>query len=162
MNQQRGQHWTADKFLLGIVAGAVALVLVGILVVVFGARPASPADLNTPAGTTQAYVEAIAAGDAEKAWGLLSASARPSAGLTEYRRRFPSARVAEDSDRRVVLTLASETADSAEVRVTISRFSSRIDPFSRSTFHREETVRLVREDGAWRIRQPAEPYSLAY
>ena len=48
------------------------------------------------------------------------------------------------------------------VKVTISRFYARSDPFSSSTSHRDVTVKLVREDQAWRISQPIELYTFSY
>ena len=59
---------------------------------------------------------------------------------------------------RIVVEPVTQTETTADVKVTISRFYARSDPFSSSTYHNDTTVRLIREDGAWRISQPIEPY----
>ncbi|MDP8924960.1 MAG: ARC6/PARC6 family protein [Chloroflexota bacterium] len=154
----------ADRFLLGIVVGSVALILVGIAAVFFLDRPrsAQAVDPISPAGVVQAYVEAIRAGDRDRAYDLLSRAARADLRRDTYRERFPSYSSTSDPGTRVVIEPVSETGDTAEVKVTISRFATRSDPFSAGTYHRDVTVRLVREDGAWRISQPAEPYHFTY
>ena len=153
-----------DRFLLGIVVGSIGLVLVGVAAVFFVGRPrsAQPFDPNSPAGVVQAYVEAVRAGDRDRAYDLLSRSARADVQRDSYRQRFPTQSGSGDSNSRIVIEPISETGDAAEVKVTISRFAARSDPFSSGTYHRDMTVRLVREDGAWRINQPAEPYQYTY
>ena len=153
-----------DRFLLGIVVGSIALVLVGIAAVVFVGRPrpAQPFAPDSPAGVVQAYVEAIRAGDRDRALELMSRSARAEFQRDTTRQRFPTPSGSEDSGRRIVIEPISESGDAAELKVTISRFATRSDPFSSGTYHRDMTVRLVREDGAWRINQPAEPYQFTY
>ena len=147
-----------DRFLLGIVAGTILLVVVSILVVfVFGRdRTPPPADPNSPAGVVQAYIEAVRAGELERARGYLTREARAQA---EARDRQNTFRPSRDDNVRIVVQTVSTTETSAEVKVTISRFYARSDPFSSSTSHYDTSVRLVREDGAWRITQPIEPYT---
>ena len=147
-----------DRFLLAIVAGTILLVLASIVVVfVFGrARTAPPPDPNSPAGVVHAYVEAARAGDVERARSHLSRTARAEA---ESRDRQNAYRPSRDDNIRIVVETVSMTETTAEVKVTISRFYARSDPFSSSTSHYDTTVRLIREDGAWRISQPIEPYT---
>ena len=154
----------SDRFLLGIVVGSIALVLAGIAAVFFVGRPrpAQTLDPNSPAGVVQAYVEAVRAGDRDRAYDLLSRSARTDVRREAYRERFPTTAGSGDTGTRIIIEPISETGDAAEVKVTISRFAARTDPFSSGTYHRDLTVRLVREDGAWRINQPAEPYQFTY
>lgn len=153
-----------DRFLIGIVVGSIALVLLGIAAVVFVGRPrpAETFDPSSPAGVVQAYVEAVRVGDRDRAYDLLSRSAQIDVRRDTYRERFPSPSGSGDTSTRIVIEPVSETGDDAEVKVTISRFATRSDPFSSGTYHRDVTVRLVREDGAWRINQPAEPYQFTY
>ena len=54
------------------------------------------------------------------------------------------------------------TGDRASVKVTISTFTARSEPFSTSTYHQEVEVRLVRENGQWRIATPVEPFPFLY
>jgi hypothetical protein len=146
-----------DRFLLAIVAGALLLVVVGVVVVVpFGRpRPAPPADPSSPAGVVQQYVEAVRAGDLERARGYLTREAR---AQVEARDRSSPYRPSVDDNARIVVDTVSTTDTTAEVKVAISRFYARSNPFSSSTSHYDVPVRLIREDGAWRISQPVDPY----
>jgi hypothetical protein len=152
-----------DRFLVGIVAGAVLLALAAV-VVVFVGRPvagssAAAADPGSPAGVVQAYAEAVREGDFDRAYTYLSRSAQSATSLAAYRQRYGFPGPA-GSEARLVIQPIKVEADSAEVRVTVSRFYANPTPFSPSTSRNEVTVRLVREDGAWRIDQPIEPYWL--
>lgn len=148
-----------DRFLVGIVAGALGLVALAVAAAALAARaPAPPPpDPASPAGVVQAYVEALRAGEADRAYAYLSTTARANVSLDEFRRRLYPPYTSDASAVRVLIAPTAVSADRAEVRVTISRFSARADPFSASTTHYDLTVRLVREDGAWRISQPLEP-----
>ena len=147
-----------DRFLLAIVAGTILLVVIAVAVVVlFGrGRPAPPADPNSPAGVVQAYVEAVRDADAARARGYLTRDARAEA---EARDRQSTYRPSPGNNVRIVVETVSSTDTTAEVKVTVSRFYARSDPFSSGSYHDETTVKLIREDGAWRIRQPIEPYT---
>ena len=153
-----------DRFLLGIIAGSALLIALAVGAVFLAGRqaPRPPADPQSPVGVVQAYVEAIRSGDLARAHGHLSRAAQSSLPLSTYRERFPRYVEPASSDQRVLIEPVVVEADRAEVKVTISRFSARSDPFSARTFHRDVTVRLVREDGAWRVDQPAEPYPFLY
>jgi hypothetical protein len=147
-----------DRFLLAIVLGALALIVAGLAVVLaLGRGPvAPPPDPASPVGVVQSYVEALRAGDVDRARAYLSQSAR--AELDRQRDAFPRLYQPAGLEERVLMEPVEADADHAVVKVTISTFSARTDPFSSSTYHREVEVRLVREAGQWRIAQPAEPY----
>lgn len=149
-----------DRFLLAIVAGTILLVVVSILVVfLYGrARTAPSVDPNSPAGVVQAYVEATRNGEVEKARSYLTRQARAE---VEARDRQNSYRPTIDDNVRIIIEPGTVTDTSAEVKVAISRFYARSDPFSSSNYHRDTTVRLVREDGAWRISQPLDAYAFS-
>jgi hypothetical protein len=147
-----------DRFLLAIVAGTIVLVVAAIVVVfLFGrARTAPPADPSSPAGVAQMYIEAVRDGDTTRARTYLTREARAQA---EARDRQDAYRPSRDDNVRIVVETTSTTEPTAEVKVTISRFYARSDPFSSNSSHRDVTLKLVREDGAWRISQPIEPYT---
>jgi hypothetical protein len=151
----------ADRFLIGIVVGAVALIVAGILAVVLVGRggPSQAFDPSSPAGTVQAYVEAIRAGDRDRAYAMLSRAAQTDTRGQSFRDRFPSPSDSRGRSNRVLIEPIGESGNAAEVRVTVSRFSARSDPFSTGAYHNETVVRLVREDGAWKIDRPIDPYS---
>lgn len=147
----------ADRFLIGIVVGAVALIVIGIAAVVLLGRSAPPPpDPGSPVGVVQAYIEAVRSGEQEAARALLSQSARQQ--LDRNREVFPRYPGAPSVERRVLIQPVSQSADRAEVKVTITTFSARSDPFSSSTYSREIQVFLVREGADWRINQPIEPF----
>jgi hypothetical protein len=149
-----------DRFLLAIVAGTILLVIVSILVVfLYGrSRTAPPVDPNSPAGVVQAYVEATRNGEIEKARGYLTREAR---AQVEQRDRQNTYSPPTDDNVRIVIETATVTDTTAEVKVSISHFYARSDPFSSSNYHRDTSVRLVREDGAWRISQPLDAYAFS-
>lgn len=163
MGDQAAARAGVDRMLLAIVAGVVGLIVVGLAVAVLVDRqPAGPAvDPASPVGVVQAYVEAINEGDAERAYGLLSRSARAARSLAEHRREFPFRGRVDDRQQRVVLELVSREPERAEVRATITSFSVG-GPFATETYSRDVTLRLVFEDGQWRVDQPVEPYELFY
>ncbi len=153
-----------DPFLIGIVAGAVLLIAAGVVAVLLVGRSprTAPADPGSPESVVQTYVEAIRAGDADRAYGYLSRAAKSAVSLQEYRQRFSRGQSASGSEQRILIEPTQVGAETAEVKVTFSRFSARSEPFSAGSYHREVSVRLVREDGAWWVSQPTEPYPLAY
>jgi hypothetical protein len=148
-----------DRFLIGIIVGAAALVAVAAALVVLNrSAPAPPVDPAAPVGVVQAYVQAVQAGDVERAYGHLSRGAQAAVPLTDYRKAFSQGSPPDRGERRVVIEPVAEEPARAEVRATISRLSVGEGPFAAGSYHYEVTVVLVREDGAWRIDVPAEPY----
>ncbi len=148
-----------DRFLLAIIVGAVALIVLGIVAVWAAGRtpPPAPTDPDSAVGVVQAYVAALRAGDFERAETYLTRSARESLS------REPSVRPLRpaqppDTEQRAVIEPVQIGPETAEVRVTISTFTAHTEPFSTSTSHRKMTVHLIQEDGAWRISQPIAPY----
>lgn len=155
-----------DRFLVGIVAGSLLLVVVGIAAVFLAGRaPASTvADPSSPVGVVQAYLEALRAGDADRSYGYLSRTAQATTPRDRYLERFPrhSAPGQTSQTSRLLIEPGKLEGDVAEVKVTISRFSSGGGPFSYGTYHQDVTVRLNQENGVWRIAQPTEPYQFFY
>jgi hypothetical protein len=152
-----------DRFLLAIVVGAVLLIVLSVAAVLLvGRRPAPTADPTTPGGTVQIYVELVRAGSLERAYGYLSRSAQASVPPDRFRqdgaRYVGSSRTGE----RLLVEPLAVTGDTAEVKVTVSRFTARSDPFSSGSYHRDVAVNLVREDGAWRIDRPTDPSPFLY
>lgn len=148
-----------DRFLLAIVGGVILLILVSVVLVLTtrSPRPAPPADPASVVGVVQGYVEATRAGDGEKARSFLSRDARAQAEARN--RQNPNTySPAFDDNVRIIVEATTQTDTTAEAKVTISRFYGRSDPFSSGVSHRTVTVKLIREDGQWRITQPTEPY----
>lgn len=161
MGKQPGAAAAPDRFLVGIVLGAVALIAVGVAAVLLAARAPSTiqADPTSPAGVVQAYVEALRAGETDRARGYLTQSAREQVDRQNYPKPHFQPSVPE---RRLLIEPIEVNGDRARVRVTVSTFSARSEPFSSSTYHQEVDVRLLRENGQWRISSPAEPFPFVY
>jgi hypothetical protein len=149
-----------DRFLLGIVVGTLLLVAIGVVVVfTFGrSRPVQPADPNSPAGVVHAYVEAIRAGDVDKARSYLTRQAQVD---FDSRQRSSPLRPSPNDRMRIVVETVATTDTTAEVKVTISQFYANRDPFSSNTYHRDVIARLIREDGAWKLSVPPQAYELS-
>jgi hypothetical protein len=148
-----------DRFLLGIILGAAVLVVAAVALVAFGRpAPALPADPESPVGVVQAYIQAVQAGDVDRAYGYLSSNAQAALPLNDYRKTFARGPFEARVEQRLVIEPVSETPTRAEVKVTISRMAVNEGPFSAATYHDDVTVVLVRQDNGWRIDVPAEPY----
>jgi hypothetical protein len=150
-----------DRFLIGIVLGTVLLIALGIAAVMLAGRARAPAPVDpaSPAGVVQAYVEALRNGETDRARSFLTQSARDGLDKQNFPRPYhpPSA-----PERRVLIESVEVGADRARVKVTVSSFSARSEPFSTGTYHSEVEVRLVRENGQWRISTPTEPFPFLY
>ncbi|MCC7370844.1 MAG: hypothetical protein IT306_20695 [Chloroflexi bacterium] len=150
-----------DRFLVGIVVGAVLLIVAGLVVGVLLRTPrtAPPADPASVAGVVQAHIEAVRTNDTEKARSYLTREARAQAEARE-RQNPTTYRPTYDNSVRIIVEATEQTETTAEARITVSRFYARSDPFSSSTSHRTYTVKLIREDGQWRLTQPVDSYML--
>ena len=157
MVQQRRKTLGPDGFLLGIVVGAALLIVVSIVVVLIArqAPPPAPPDPDSPAGVVSAYVDAMRTGDYERARSYLTVEQRALSQTHSWPTYAPS----NDNTTRIIVETTREDVTSADVQITISRYSSRPGPFSTSASHRDLTAHLVREDGAWRISPALEPYA---
>jgi hypothetical protein len=143
------------------VIGSVALIGLGILAVQLAGRnqPARAADPASPVGVVESYLEALRAGDTDRAYSYLSRSAQGSIPRDRYLERFPRFNPPSETSTRMLIEPSSVEGDTATVKVTVSRFNSGGAPFSTNTYHQDYTIRLIREDGAWKIAQPVEPYA---
>lgn len=148
-----------DRFLIGIVIGALALIALGILVAALGVGRGSTVSLDpsTPGGTVQSYIEALRAGDLDRAYGHLSQAAQASWSRDRYRESYPRYAPPSGMEQRLLIETIRAEPDRAEVRVTISYFMPG-NPLFAGTPQREVDVYLVKEDGAWKIDRPVEPY----
>jgi hypothetical protein len=164
MAEARSTPREADRFLVGIVVGALLLLVLAVVAVIVGTRaPAPPAaDPATPLGVVQAYVDAVRAGEVDRAYALLSRAAQGGVSLEEYRRRFARAYGPSSAEQRILIEPLRVGPETAEARVTVSRFTASREPFSTSASHQDVAVHLVREDGAWRITQPIGPYPVVH
>lgn len=151
-----------DRPLLAIVAGILVLIVGGLVaVVVAGRLPAAPPpDPATPAGVVTSYIASLRAGDPERAYALLSRSARAAISQERFRRDYGSLQSGGNPQTRLQVETTRETADRAEVRVTITTFNVNDRPFSTSSYSQDWLIPLVYEDGLWRMNQPIDAFWL--
>lgn len=120
-----------------------AVILLAIFAGVVLSRRAAPSlDPNTPAGTVQAYLSAVIAGDYPAAARLLS----PLSGCDVSDLAASPA----PGTARVVLERTAVDGDHAVVTVDVTD-GHQDGPFGSAGYSRSERITLQREDGLWRI-----------
>lgn len=146
-----------DRFTWSIVAGAVLLVAAGLASVTVLQRPAAPADLSTPEGVVRAYVTAIETQHPDQAWDLLASGARGNLTRDEFVRRAST----QGHSRSGRVAIDNVVVEGGTARVELSRtYEGSGGLFGSSAYTTNNTVRLEREGGQWRISVPPEPYLL--
>jgi len=143
---------TTDKFLIGIVAGIVLLVVVAFVVTLTKPEP-TYGEEDFPEGVVHNYLVALKLKEYERAYGYLSplikgypaTSARMTAHILKNKSRF---RLDQD------VTLSVESADilgsNATVEVRESRFTGG-DLFDSGQSTRVFEMDLILVDGEWKI-----------
>jgi len=146
-----------DRFTWGIVAGAVLLVALGLASVTVLRRPVAAPDLSTPDSVVRAYVTALDTGHPEQAWDLLTTGARAGITRDEFIRRATT----EGRPRYSRVAIDSTVVEGDTARVELSRtFEGSGGLFGSEAYTQPTTVRVERENGAWRISVPPDPFLL--
>ena len=148
----------ADRTLVIIGAGVVALVVVAALVVILvGGRDATLFAPDSPEGVVQAYVTAFEEGDHAVAHASFSSAVRDEMPIDEYERAVRGqggGSSIEDPSRRVLFDRTTQDGDRATVHLTVEEFYRGGGAFGGGdTYRFPREVTLVREAGAWRIDQ---------
>lgn len=136
------------KSVLGLIAGALAVLLVGVVVSIAASRqPESTYPPGSPEATIAEFVRLIEDGQLEEAYELTSIP-----GLTqeEFVERFS---YQGDASSRVTLVRSDVDGDTATVVVDVSTFSPD-GPLDSSDYTYRETYQLRREAGRWVITGP--------
>jgi hypothetical protein len=143
-----------DRFTWGVVAGAVLLVLVAIASVAVLQTRSATVDLSRPEGVIRAYYEALDAGRPERAWDLLSSTARSRTTRDTFIQRATGYRPSRNA--RITVDRAEIEGDTAYVYLSITYGGGGLLDSGSSTS--TVTVRLDRESGQWRITVPPDSY----
>jgi hypothetical protein len=144
-----------NRSVLFVVVGIAALVVVTILVLLRPAASPTEFPAYSPVGVYQRYLAAVERGDADAAFALLSSDARSSFPLEEMQNIVREAgRYGYDpADRSVSLVDTRESGDRTTLRLQI-KYLSEPGLFNSGNWTSDETVVLVKEDGAWRLTDP--------
>jgi hypothetical protein len=151
-----------DRFTWGIVVGVLALVVAGIAAATLVRGREVPPDTSTPSGVVLAFEQALQDGDAERAWDLLASTTQAAVGRNRFLQRASgSARGSGSNQVRLIVENERVTGDSAVVDLVRTYRSSGLFDFGGGDSPPRYVVRLVRENGAWRITVPADSYLVA-
>ena len=147
----------STRWLLGVMAGVLGLIVLA-LVVALTAGGETDLDADTPGGTVQTYLRAVAESDADAAWALFGSELQDRCSLASVRDALRYG----PRDFRAQLGEVIERAETTDVSVSITeRYGGGLFG-NESTF--EQVFPLTQEDGAWRLTEapwplwcPAEP-----
>lgn len=154
-----------SRSLLYVALGVVALAVVTIVVVLLaGGREAAEFPADSPEATLQAYLAAYEEGDLDAAHAYFSADVRRQMDRQAYQQAVDSWGVGTEPHRTVLFDSTTGTGDRVQLHLIVEEFYG--DGLSGDTYRSPRDVRLVREDGKWRIDQaliwldpaPIEPF----
>ena len=146
---------SSGRWLAGITAGVLALIIISIVVTLVAVGDAEPLPEGTPEAAVQDYLQSIDDGDLTAAYAMLADERQATCEASEYRRFTQGGR---DTDRRLSLDNVDVIGTTALVAVRVTSF--RGDPlfdFSENTH--SDLFQLDLVDGTWRIDEAPWPFS---
>ena len=145
---------SGNRTLLAIGAAVIGLVIITVAVVlVAGSRGPASYPAGSPEGVLQAYLTAVGDGDVAGAHAYFSAEVRERMDLDAFEAAIDDhARYAPQSSRRVLFDRRSGEGDHVRLHLVVEEFYG--DGLQGSTNRTPREIRLVREDGTWRIDEP--------
>ncbi len=143
-----------DRTLLAIGAAVIGLVIITVAVVlVAGSRGPVTYPADSPEAVLQAYLTAVEDGDIAGAHARFSTEVRERMDLAAFEAALEDhVRYAPQSSRRVLFDRRSGEGDHVRLRLVIEEFYG--DGLEGSTNRTPREIRLVREEGTWRIDEP--------
>ncbi|HEY3062609.1 MAG TPA: hypothetical protein VGL99_26860 [Chloroflexota bacterium] len=149
------------RFTWTIVVGVVGLVALALLLAFLSPTRDPVSDLSTPDGVTLAYALAVQRGDLDRAWELLAESAKAQTSKDRFIARIEGFRSGYQRARLSVedVRLEGESARVDLVR-TYPSSGGLLGLGGAGSYANRNTVRLVRENGQWRISTPPDPFVL--
>ena len=145
----------SNRSLIYIGVGLVGLAVITIIVVLLaGDRQRADFPSDSPEGTVQRYLVAFDAGDLEAAHAFFSADVREQMDADAYQRAVDSFGhgFSAERGRSVLFDSTDGSGDRVELHLIVEEFYG--DGLSGETYRSPRDIRLVREDGEWRIDQP--------
>ena len=151
MGLWKAKQMSKSNRLLAVMAiGLVALIAIAAVFV--AVRDPVTFDPDTPEGVTQAYLVAVLDENAEAAHALLTPEIQERCDIDELEDRYY-----RREDSRITLVESDIKGDRADIEVKFT-VTYNGGPFGYSESSHEETFRLTRHDGEWRIAQAPWPY----
>ena len=133
----------------GAIVAMVIVVIAAVLFVAAGDREDAAYAPGSPEAAYQAYLRAWEAGDVDTAWASLTSQAQDRVDEYEFR---AAARWRDEERVRIWIDDVDTTAERATLHVTIeTTYDGLLGP---DHDRHDAWVRLVREDGEWRIASP--------
>lgn len=146
---------SGNRTLLFIGLGVVGLAVITILVVLLaGDREIADFPSDSPEATLQRYLVAYDAGDLDAAHEFFSAEVRQRMDRAAYQRAvdIQGHGFSTDGSRSVLFDRTDGAGDRVELHLIVEEFYG--DGLDGETYRSPRDIRLVREDGEWRIDQP--------
>ncbi|HEX7171661.1 MAG TPA: hypothetical protein VF365_03515 [Candidatus Limnocylindria bacterium] len=146
----------ADRTLLVIGAGILALVIVAAAVVlVLGSREPTTFPADAPEGVVQRHLAAFEDGDFEAAYAYFSANVQSDMDLDSYERTVREyGGYQTGTSRRILFDRTDLDGDVARVHLTVEEYYGG-GPFGGGeTYRSTREIRLIREGGSWMIDDP--------
>jgi len=148
---------STTRTLAVIAGGIIALVLVSVAVVLLaGGRQRQEFAAGSPEATVQAYLDAWEEGDAAEIWAFFSADAQADYAFEDYERSVSDYRLYQYPDggptRSVYIDGVDGTGDEVTVRLTVEEYYG--DGLNTSSYRSPRALRLIREGGTWKLRDP--------
>ena len=140
-----------DRFLLGILAGIVLLLLVALLSVLALRQSTPDLPAGTPGGVVQRFYNALEQRDYAQAYSFLGGAITNTLRLEDFV-TFNAQNGSNGQQTRGRIDSEKTTGDQSTVTVSVTHFYSSGGPFSGSSeYTTSETFTLRREAGVWRI-----------
>jgi hypothetical protein len=148
---------SAGRTLALIASGIIALVLLAVVVVLLaGTRSPQQFAAGSPEAAVQGYLAAWDEGDAEATWAFFSSEVQDSYSFEDYERAIDEYGLysyPEGGPRRSVYIDGVEGGgERLTVQLTVDEYYG--DGLNTSSYRSPRSVRLIREEGAWKIRDP--------
>lgn len=137
------------RAILLALAGLSAIVVLALAALALrpGGSPIYPPD--SPEAAFQGYLTAYEAGDIDTAYGYFSTTVRETMTPEGYREIADMYGRYNSEDRRIVLDGVERAGDRVTLRLRIDHFSA--DGIGGNRYSFAQEVRLVAEDGAWKL-----------
>jgi ketosteroid isomerase-like protein len=143
-------------------AGVGILTIAGIGATLLSSAGSPAADPSTPLGVVTSYIRAVQAGDASKAWALITPNVnqsvpgeppRPVPTEDDFRQQVQSSR--QPTSPRVRVLNVTQSADTATVQLEVSRASG--NPLT-GVSSQQVPVMLARQADGWKITSDPFPW----